>query len=226
GPYVRDCETERLFLCCVVRCVLVVVLRVEVCHGVGTVVVEWWYLVVVGRVLNTSVAGVAFRLPLFGVDACMRAACRAQGGAADVWSGLAEQSFPKLCSTKEGAVAALIGRFGVLARFSTRSQREDVARSGGNATPCLDCVFFVKCVLVVVLRVEVCHGVGTVVVEWWYLVVVVRPTGVEVLLYCVLFWVVPFRASDLLRLTPLQSFSGFTIGVACGGVVSDLYHQQ
>ncbi|MQM06053.1 hypothetical protein Taro_038873, partial [Colocasia esculenta] len=40
GPFVRDCETERWFLCCVVR----------VCHGGGivVVVVPWWYLVVVG----------------------------------------------------------------------------------------------------------------------------------------------------------------------------------
>ncbi|MQL89673.1 hypothetical protein Taro_022237, partial [Colocasia esculenta] len=48
GPFVRDCETERLFLCCVVR------LRFdpfEVCPGVGTVVTavvacgvpEWWH---------------------------------------------------------------------------------------------------------------------------------------------------------------------------------------
>ncbi|MQL82730.1 hypothetical protein Taro_015208, partial [Colocasia esculenta] len=28
-------------------------------------------------------------LPLFGVDACQRAACRARGGAANVWSGKA-----------------------------------------------------------------------------------------------------------------------------------------
>ncbi|MQL91085.1 hypothetical protein Taro_023690 [Colocasia esculenta] len=39
GPFVRDCETERLFLCCVVRRALVVVSPVVVCHGVGTVVV-------------------------------------------------------------------------------------------------------------------------------------------------------------------------------------------
>ncbi|MQM12024.1 hypothetical protein Taro_044934, partial [Colocasia esculenta] len=39
-----------------------------------------------GRILNASVAGVAFRLPLFGADVCMCAACRAWSGAADVWS--------------------------------------------------------------------------------------------------------------------------------------------
>ncbi|MQM22855.1 hypothetical protein Taro_055913, partial [Colocasia esculenta] len=66
-------------------------------------------------------------------------------------------------------------------------------------------------VLVVVLPVEVCHGVGTILVVWWYLVVV----GGEV-----------EAMRDLLRLTPLQFFSGFTIGVAYGGVVADLYHQQ
>ncbi|MQM04477.1 hypothetical protein Taro_037276 [Colocasia esculenta] len=36
------------------------------------------------------------------------------------------------------------GRFGVLVWCSMRSRREDVARSGGNAAPCVDCVFFVK----------------------------------------------------------------------------------
>ncbi|MQL77179.1 hypothetical protein Taro_009576 [Colocasia esculenta] len=101
-----------------------------------------------------------------------------------------------------------VGRFGVSVEFSSRSRCEDVARSGGNAVPCMDCVFFVNCiaefggpapileclfswvpqvprrakhvsvlgacpsavldltsvtpVLVVVLPVEVCHGVGTV----------------------------------------------------------------
>ncbi|MQL74115.1 hypothetical protein Taro_006468 [Colocasia esculenta] len=42
-----------------------------------------------GRVLNASVVWVAFRLPLFGVDVCMRSVCRARGGAADVRSGKA-----------------------------------------------------------------------------------------------------------------------------------------
>ncbi|MQM20381.1 hypothetical protein Taro_053399, partial [Colocasia esculenta] len=40
----------------------------------------------VGRVLNVSVAGVAFRLPLFGADLCMCTACHAWSGAADVGS--------------------------------------------------------------------------------------------------------------------------------------------
>ncbi|MQL75029.1 hypothetical protein Taro_007405 [Colocasia esculenta] len=39
-----------------------------------------------GRVLNASVVGVTFRLPLFGVDVCMCAACRTWSGVADVWS--------------------------------------------------------------------------------------------------------------------------------------------
>ncbi|MQL95310.1 hypothetical protein Taro_027970 [Colocasia esculenta] len=37
-----------------------------------------------------------------------------------------------------------VGRFGISAEFSSRSRREDVARSGENATPYVDCVFFVK----------------------------------------------------------------------------------
>ncbi|MQM01103.1 hypothetical protein Taro_033849 [Colocasia esculenta] len=57
-----------------------------------------------------------------------------------------------------------VGQFGVSAEFSSCSRREDVARSGRNAVPCMDCTFFVKRVLVVVLPVDVCHGVGTVVV--------------------------------------------------------------
>ncbi|MQL92517.1 hypothetical protein Taro_025138 [Colocasia esculenta] len=48
GPFVRDCETERLFLCCVVRSRFD---PFEVCPGVGTVVTavmacgapEWWH---------------------------------------------------------------------------------------------------------------------------------------------------------------------------------------
>ncbi|MQM09344.1 hypothetical protein Taro_042210 [Colocasia esculenta] len=36
------------------------------------------------------------------------------------------------------------GRFDVPAWCSSRSRREDVARSGGNAAPCMDCAFFVK----------------------------------------------------------------------------------
>ncbi|MQM03932.1 hypothetical protein Taro_036720 [Colocasia esculenta] len=57
----------------------------------------------------------------------MCAACRAWSGAADVWS---------VKATPEA----------VAIRFSTRSRRGDVARSGGNAAPCLDCVFFMKLV--------------------------------------------------------------------------------
>ncbi|MQL99957.1 hypothetical protein Taro_032689, partial [Colocasia esculenta] len=48
GPFVRDCETERLFLCCVVRTRFD---PFEVCPGIGTVVtavvacgvLEWWH---------------------------------------------------------------------------------------------------------------------------------------------------------------------------------------
>ncbi|MQL99000.1 hypothetical protein Taro_031717 [Colocasia esculenta] len=84
----------------------------------------------------------------------MRAACRARGGAADVWSGKAT---PEAVAIRFGRTELLqtlldqgrsccgsVGCFGILARFSTRSRREDVARSGGNAAPCLDCAFFVK----------------------------------------------------------------------------------
>ncbi|MQL96561.1 hypothetical protein Taro_029244 [Colocasia esculenta] len=37
-----------------------------------------------------------------------------------------------------------VGQFGVSAEFSSRSRREDVARSGRNVAPCVDCAFFVK----------------------------------------------------------------------------------
>ncbi|MQM18804.1 hypothetical protein Taro_051800 [Colocasia esculenta] len=48
GPFIRDCETERLFLCCVVRSRFD---PFEVCPGVGIVVTavvacgvpEWWH---------------------------------------------------------------------------------------------------------------------------------------------------------------------------------------
>ncbi|MQL71428.1 hypothetical protein Taro_003757 [Colocasia esculenta] len=36
--------------------------------------------------MSASVSGVVFRLPLFGADICMCAACRAWSGATDVWS--------------------------------------------------------------------------------------------------------------------------------------------
>ncbi|MQL92181.1 hypothetical protein Taro_024801, partial [Colocasia esculenta] len=47
GPYVRDYETERYFLCCVIR---VGYWRHEpvVCGGTVVFVFQWWYLVVVG----------------------------------------------------------------------------------------------------------------------------------------------------------------------------------
>ncbi|MQM11397.1 hypothetical protein Taro_044309 [Colocasia esculenta] len=125
-------------------------------------------------------------------------------------------------------------RFGVSVEFSSHSRREDVARSGGNSAPCMDWVFFMK---------------------WWYLVVVVGyprfivsqercARGVSwhncVAVLCVveiLRWyrmvVVssfvlggPYWASDLLRLTPLQFFSGVSHVLACSGIVADLYHQQ
>ncbi|MQL96575.1 hypothetical protein Taro_029257, partial [Colocasia esculenta] len=76
------------------------------------------------RVLNASVAGVTFRLPLFGVDACKRAACRARGGAADVWSELLQalldpgKELLRLCW--------VFWRFGeVLDALSTRGRREE-----------------------------------------------------------------------------------------------------
>ncbi|MQL71992.1 hypothetical protein Taro_004323 [Colocasia esculenta] len=66
-----------------ITCVLVVVLPVEVCHGVGTVVV------VVGHVLNVTVVGVTFWFPLFSVDLCMCAVCRTLGWPANVRTGKA-----------------------------------------------------------------------------------------------------------------------------------------
>ncbi|MQM08645.1 hypothetical protein Taro_041499 [Colocasia esculenta] len=64
---------------------------VEVCPGVGTIVFvfQWWYLVVVGRILNATALVVAFLLPLFGsTSAC---APRVVHGAelADVGNGKA-----------------------------------------------------------------------------------------------------------------------------------------
>ncbi|MQL75794.1 hypothetical protein Taro_008170, partial [Colocasia esculenta] len=88
----------------------------------------------VGRVLNASVAGVALRLPLFGVDACKRTVCRTRGGAADVWSGKAT---PEAVAIRASASSARPGkellrlcwaiwRFGeVLVTLSTRGRREE-----------------------------------------------------------------------------------------------------
>ncbi|MQL87335.1 hypothetical protein Taro_019876, partial [Colocasia esculenta] len=45
---------------------------------------------------------------------------------------------------RERSCRRFSGRFGVSVEFSSRSRREDVARSGGNTVPCMDCVFFVK----------------------------------------------------------------------------------
>ncbi|MQM14910.1 hypothetical protein Taro_047847 [Colocasia esculenta] len=73
-----------------------------------------------------------------------------------------------------------VGQFGISAEFSSRFRREDVARSGGNAAPCMDCAFFVKLDLTsVTARLR---GGGTVVFvfQWWYLVVV----GGEVEILC------------------------------------------
>ncbi|MQL85140.1 hypothetical protein Taro_017665, partial [Colocasia esculenta] len=111
---------------------------------------DHWALVVVsarcvelsgptGRVLNASVVGVAFRLPLFGVDACKRAACRARGGAADVWSVKATPEAVAIRFGQTELLQALLDlgeellrlcwvfwRFGeVLDALSTRGHREE-----------------------------------------------------------------------------------------------------
>ncbi|MQL87697.1 hypothetical protein Taro_020252, partial [Colocasia esculenta] len=79
GPFVRDCEAERLFLCCVVRSRFD---SFEVCSGVGTVVIaivacrvpEWWHsfsyrwylypvwVMVCGSMSYTSLSGVDVEL--------------------------------------------------------------------------------------------------------------------------------------------------------------------
>ncbi|MQM01170.1 hypothetical protein Taro_033912 [Colocasia esculenta] len=68
GPFVRDCETERL----------VEVLPVVVCPGSGTILVvdPWWYLVVVGlwsnlpRVVLLLVFGLPVKLVALATSCC------------------------------------------------------------------------------------------------------------------------------------------------------------
>ncbi|MQL98482.1 hypothetical protein Taro_031188 [Colocasia esculenta] len=73
-------------------------------------------------------------------------------------------------SGRDGKGRSCCGRFGISAEFSSHSRREDVARSGGNTTPCMDCAFFVKLDLssvtarLRILPVEVCLGVDTIVI--------------------------------------------------------------
>ncbi|MQL81055.1 hypothetical protein Taro_013511 [Colocasia esculenta] len=121
-----------------------------------------------------------------------RCAVFKQGGRTELSQALLNQG-RSCCSS--------VGRFGVSAEFSSRSQREDVARSRGNAAPCMDCVFFMKlgapsfeesqargCARGLSQysgTFEACHGVGTVLVvvcpsggtvvfefQWWYHAVV------------------------------------------------------
>ncbi|MQL82344.1 hypothetical protein Taro_014815 [Colocasia esculenta] len=91
-----------------------------------------------------------FRLPLFGVDVCMHAVCRARGGAADIWSGkatayvtfptavrilsrLAEQSFHKLCSTRRGVVVGFLGDSAF--RWDSRCALDARTLHGAGETP-------------------------------------------------------------------------------------------
>ncbi|MQM20480.1 hypothetical protein Taro_053501 [Colocasia esculenta] len=123
-----------------------------------------------GYVLDASVVGVAFRLPLFGVNVCMRAACCARNGAADVRSGKASPEAVAIRSRQHVNVLGVCPGTGVYCRglvvfLDTLTL---VLSIGPFVRDCeterlfLCCV--VRCVLVVVLRFEVCHGVGTVVV--------------------------------------------------------------
>ncbi|MQL83842.1 hypothetical protein Taro_016344 [Colocasia esculenta] len=64
-----------------------------------------------------------------------RCAVFKQGGQTELSQALLDQG-RSCCS--------YVGRFGVSTEFSSRSRREDVARSGGNAAPCVDYVFFMK----------------------------------------------------------------------------------
>ncbi|MQL75312.1 hypothetical protein Taro_007688 [Colocasia esculenta] len=94
------------------------------------------------------------KLPLFGVDVCMRAACRTRGGTVDVRNGKVTPEAVVIRSRRGELYQALLdqgrsycgclGRFGVSVEFSSRFGRKDVTRSGGNAAPCMDCAFFVE----------------------------------------------------------------------------------
>ncbi|MQL94211.1 hypothetical protein Taro_026870, partial [Colocasia esculenta] len=72
-----------------------------------------------GRVLNASVVGVVFKLPLFGVDVCMRAACHARSGAADVRSGKASSCRDQVATVSSARPGEeLLRLFGAIWRFS------------------------------------------------------------------------------------------------------------
>ncbi|MQL71009.1 hypothetical protein Taro_003326 [Colocasia esculenta] len=89
------------------------------------------------RVLNASVVRGAFWLPPLGLtSAC--APCVAHG------VELADVGQTELSQALLDQGRSCCGRFGVPAWCSMRSQCEDVARSRGNAAPCMDCTFFVK----------------------------------------------------------------------------------
>ncbi|MQM05499.1 hypothetical protein Taro_038314, partial [Colocasia esculenta] len=78
-----------------------------------------------GRVLNASVARVAFRLPLFGADVCMCTACRAWSGVADVWVVWPNRAGEALLDPGEELLwlFGAIWRFGgVLVALSTRGR--------------------------------------------------------------------------------------------------------
>ncbi|MQL68599.1 hypothetical protein Taro_000883 [Colocasia esculenta] len=127
-----------------------------------------------------------------------------------------------------------VKQFGIPAEFSSRFRREDVARSGGNAAPCMDCVFFVKWYrrgLVIfldtlTLRESLPHfrelgpeslkvpGMGLQGLDLTSVTARLRvmcPSG-GTIVFVFQWWYL--------------EVVGFTIGVACGGVMTDLYHQQ
>ncbi|MQM13744.1 hypothetical protein Taro_046671 [Colocasia esculenta] len=156
GLRVRGYETERLFLCCVVRSRFD---PFEVCPGVGTVVTvvvacavpEWWHSFSYGcfcagtlwfsacerdrgmrRVLNATALVVAFLLPSLSVDVCMRAKCRVLGGLLTSRNP-GRTELPQALLDQGGAAARFFGdsRFWRCVRrvLAARTSRE----VGGNA---------------------------------------------------------------------------------------------
>ncbi|MQM01523.1 hypothetical protein Taro_034280, partial [Colocasia esculenta] len=144
GPFVRDCEAERLFFCCVVRVGYwpdqpVVHSRVVasffLTRALPLAVVREF--VTRGRVRpsgveNATAHGVAFMAPLVLVNVCMCAACRALGKHAGV---------SRLKATAEYVA---FRRFGLLELGLTSFHRKDATWSGGNVVRASFFTFFTK----------------------------------------------------------------------------------
>ncbi|MQL96368.1 hypothetical protein Taro_029046 [Colocasia esculenta] len=151
-------------------------------------VFQWWYLVVVGRVLNATAVGVAFWFPLFWVDVCMYAAGRTLGWPADVRSGKATVTYVATSGTIEvlssSWTPSLSGR--VVVRLRERRQGT-VTCCGGlvglhNSLALLVVVERQLDLTSVIARLRGCNvcwlwfypssGIVVFVFQWWYLVVV------------------------------------------------------